>query len=92
MSPDDEEEEVEHTVAESDAEEDEADEEEAPRKQKHSREAADLEEGTSSHFVAPPEHPKMVEPLATRAPASEADERAPKKKKLPIFGAILSNG
>ena len=83
LSPDEEEEEIEPTVADSDAEEDEeaeVDEEEAPRKQKRSREAADLEEGTSSHFVAPSEQPKMVEPLAMRAPIPEADERASKKK------------
>ena len=89
------EEDIEPTIADSDAGEDEdaeADEEEAPRKQKRSREAANLEEGTSSHFVAPSEQLKMVEPLAMRAPIPEADERASKKKKVPIFGAILSSG
>ena len=95
MSPDGEEEEPEATVVDSEAEEDEeaeADEEEAPRKHKRNREAAELEEGATSSFAAPSEQPKLVMPLATRSPLSEADERASKKKKVPIFGAILSSG
>ena len=95
LSPDVEEEDIEPTIADFDADEDEeaeADEEEAPRKQKRSREAADLEEGTSSHFVAPSEHPKMVEPLSMRAPTPEANERAAKKKKPPVYAAITSSG
>ena len=95
LSPDGEEEEIEPTIADSEAEEDEeaeADEEEAPRKQKRSREAADLEKGATSSFAALSEPPKMVVPLATRSPIPKADERASKKKKLPIFAAISSSG
>ena len=96
MSPDGEEEELEPTVVESEAEEDneaEIEEEEAPKKHKRSREAADLDEGATSSFAAPSEQPKLVMPLATRSPLPEVDERASKKKKgIPIFGVILSSG
>ena len=96
MSPDGEEEELEATVVESDADEDdeaEVEEEEAPKKNKRSREAADFDEGATSSFAVPSEQPKLVMPLSTRSPLPEADERASKKKKrLPIFGAILSSG
>ena len=92
LTPDAEKEDIEPTIADSDTEEDEeaeADEEEAPKKQKF---AADLDEGATSSFAAPSEQPKMVEPLATRAPIPEADERAAKKKKPPVYAAITSSG
>ena len=95
LTPDAEEEDIEPTIADYDADEDEeaeADEEEAPRKQKRSREAADLEEGATSSFAAPSEQLKMVEPLTMRAPIPEADERAAKKKKPPVYAAITSSG
>ena len=94
LSPDGEEE-LEPTLVESDAEEDdevEAEEEEAPKKHKRTREVASFDEGATSSFAAPSEQPKLVVPLATRSPLPELDERAPKKKKVPTFGAILSSG
>ena len=94
LSPDGEEE-LEPTLVESDAEEDdevEADEEEAPKGQKRTREVASFNEGAASSVAASLKQPQLVIPLATRSPPPKSDERAPKKKKIPTFGAILSSG
>lgn len=89
------EEELEPTIADSDEEEDDdvdADEEETSKRLKRTRETAGLDEIATSSAAASSKQPKLVTPLSIRSPARGSDDQVAKKKRVPIFAAIDSEG